>query len=154
MVPRGFTPSRFGRLPLSSDCEHIRDLILFSNISFERRGIKLNSGEFSWLRVNAYALKRLRKDLKRSENRHTFLKTHFSVKMFRKKFSFIWVIQNFWLWVIRLRKMQKPLKTGMGTILKTRFSKNRNFDQNHILCENFMLIWLYRGVLRLRKVFS
>ena len=46
-----------------------------------------------------------------------------------------------------------PSKTGMGIILKANFSKNRNFEQNYILSENFRLIRRHGGVLRLRKVF-
>ena len=50
-------------------------------------------------------------------------------------------------------KYKKPSKTGLGTILKTHFSINQNFEQNYILCRNFRLIRLGGGVLRLREVF-
>ena len=100
---------------------------------------------------NCYAYSKITNDQKRGLR--TILKTHFSIKMFRKKFYFFCRKKFYVGGLYAYAKYKKPSKTGLGTILKTHFSINRNFEQKYILCRNFRLIRPGGGVLRLRKVF-
>ena len=72
-------------------------------VAYENSSLKIPPTQ-----INAHA----KNETIRKTDFYTFLKTHFSIKMFRTKNYETLRPKIFWLWVIHLRKIEKNFETS------------------------------------------